>query len=190
MIKKLRKREGFTLIELMIVVAIIGILAAVAIPAFVNYVKRSKTSEAFESLRGMYLGASAFYQRETYGRTLGGSSNTHCQVAESVAGTAPGNQKRPILAADITNTESFSNINMAFSDPMYFQYEIAQTRACEDSCSCDAGAANNSTVAYVFQAHGNLDGDDDLGLIELNVGVNAENDLFRAPGFYQFNELE
>ncbi|MFH1727437.1 MAG: prepilin-type N-terminal cleavage/methylation domain-containing protein [Pseudomonadota bacterium] len=48
------KKKGFTLVELMIVVAIIGILAAIAIPSFMAYIKKSKKSEVGMLVNGIF----------------------------------------------------------------------------------------------------------------------------------------
>jgi len=61
MVQKLKGQKGFTLIELMIVVAIIGILAAIAIPNFLAYQARAKQSEAKTNLGGIYTSEIGYF---------------------------------------------------------------------------------------------------------------------------------
>lgn len=63
-IKRLKNAKGFTLIELMIVVAILGILAVVAVPALQKYMRKAKTAEAKTQLAKLYDSASSFFKSE------------------------------------------------------------------------------------------------------------------------------
>ena len=66
------KQKGFTLIELMIVVAIIGVLAAVAIPQYQNYVARAQVAEGFSLVASGKMAVAEYYN-ET------GNSTTWCR---------------------------------------------------------------------------------------------------------------
>ncbi len=86
----MQKLKGFTLIELMIVVAIIGILAAIAVPNFVKFQCRSKQSEARGNMKAVYVAQESYKAEfDSYGAigTINGA--TAARIATNVVGFQP-----------------------------------------------------------------------------------------------------
>lgn len=151
---KLKLQRGFTLVELMIVVAIIGVLAALSIYGVSKYMANAKTAEARTGIGQIAKDAGSAFQRETMAGSVlsAGSdaaiSNRLCPTASAIPAAVPSAKKYQSAAASWSADAGWTCLKFSMKDPQYYQYQYVAT-------------GDGSTDGHGFSAIavGNLDGD-------------------------------
>lgn len=182
--QRVHNQLGFTLIELMIVVAIIGLLAAIAIPSFLSYQLKAKTSEPKTNLAAIKTASLSFQaERSCF---LSVQSN-------GWPGTVPANGAQlpwpsaastptpgalcinPLTGAPAPAIGSFGDVGFMPSGNVRYNYYLAASQSqtpvpgpMTNSCPnwpapLGAGADTGPTIGFMAQAQSDLDGDGKKG---------------------------
>lgn len=173
------RSAGFTLIELMVVSAIVGILAAVAVPAFVKYNRRSKTAEAENMLSLMFRGAVTYYTQERPAQGTMGGVSVLCVPSNAGPDPWPPTQDRQIFDFPAAS-DTWEALQFHTGDRLYFSYAFEGIDLC--------GVMGVS--AFTCRAEGDLDGDTITSLFERAAAANANAEIEGSKGLFLMLETE
>jgi len=140
-----RRKDGFTLIELMIVVAIIGILATVAVPSFVRYQNRARRAESFANLGALAKSQKSYFAE--YGIFVG---------AEMVPSVTTGVNPGPVQRDSAPIAAEFASVGWFPEGNVFYDYDT-NTGSFTGACNCD--------TCFTSTAYGDVDGDSSVALI-------------------------
>jgi type IV pilus assembly protein PilA len=156
--KSRQRSGGFTLVELMIVVAIIGVLAAVAIPSFENYQLTSKRTEAFANLSALAKAQKSYFAE--FNEFVPSPAQPGTDL-----GAVPSNQKRD--KAPIST--SFEAVGWVPDGDVFFDYDTATpvdpgagTCTCVEACFTATAYGDldeDGTISALMYAHADAAGD-------------------------------
>jgi len=193
----MKNSKGFTLIELMIVVAILAILSVVAVPAFIKYMRKAKTSEAITMLSNIYKGAAEYYSapRSAEGTGLkvacqfpnGDTGNTPVENSCCTSGVGGGTDADTDDRCDVTpgdwDTPIWSALKFQMSDQFYFIYQyVGDTATLADAefTTTARGDLDCDGVKSTFERYGHGDAKATYG----------ECSMESAPAIFSNNETE
>jgi len=177
-----RLQAGFTLVELMIVVAIIGILAAVAIPQFMKYIKKSKTAEATKSIQALFDSAQSYYEDEHMSKSGVNVLPLPRQFPTSVATT-------PASGTCCTDGGKCTPNDAYWTDPTWVALKFSHTKPHYYWYTFQS-AGTVQTSVFTATANGDLDCDATLSTFEALGAINAEGEVTGGGGSNKIQELE